>query len=177
MVQGKNIPTIHGWKIVEHLPQDGTLRTYTRIEKNGRSALYMHCGPTQGVPLVTKVQDFVPIAEWLRSIGLRAPEIYELYEEDNAAIIEDFGSLSVKKAIAQGANAMQLYKDAGKILDIIQEASCPLDLPEFSTSFMRKARQRFVDWYVPVIRRAPNPEGFVEEYHALWDGIEKEIGP
>lgn len=166
-----------GWSEIEKLPQDGTFRTYTRIEKNGHRALYMDCGPTSGVPLVTRVSDFVPICNWLRDIGLRAPEIYELDEANNAAIIEDFGSVSVKQAIINGVDRMQLYKDAGEILKVIQAADCNLKLPTFEQSFMRKARQRFVDWYVPVIRREKNPDGLVAEYHALWDEIEKGIGP
>ena len=177
MQQGSTLLKNSDWTIIETLPQDGTFRTYTRIERNGLHALYMDCGPLEGVPLVTRVADFIPICEWLRSLGLRAPKIYELDEANNAAIIEDFGTTSVKQAIADGVDRMQLYKDAGEILKRIQAADCPLELPNFQTSFMRKARQRFVDWYVPVLRGKPNPEGFAEEYHAMWDEIERGIGP
>ena len=166
-----------GWEVVEKLPQDGTLRTYQRIKKGDMNALYMDCGPTHGVPLVTRASDFVPIAEWLRSIGLRAPEVYEVDYTNNAAIVEDFGKMSLKQAIANGEDAMALYKTTGEILQVIQNAKCPLKLPQFSTSFMRKARQRFIDWYVPVLRQAKNPAGLVQSYHAMWDEIEKSIGP
>lgn len=166
-----------GWTFIEKLPQDGTFRTYTRIEKNGKTALHMDCGPLAGVPLITRVSDFVPICNWLRAIGLRAPEIYELDEGANAAIIEDFGRVSLKQAMAGGADKMQLYKDAAQILAVIQQAKCDLKLPRFETSFMRKARARFAMWYAPVLRGAANPDGFVESYHAVWDEIEAAIGP
>src|SRR5690606_14271243 len=55
--------------------------------------------------------------------------------------------------------------------------SCSLELPHFEQSFMRKARQRFTDWYVPVIRGKANHERMAAEYHALWDDIESRIAP
>lgn len=165
-----------GWTLLEKLPQDGGLRSYARIEKNGMQALYMDCGPTEDVSHVTKVSDFISIGGWLNSIDLRTPEIYELFEDRNAAIIEDFGKISVKQAIVNGVDTMQIYEDAAEILTRIQNAKCSLPLPQFQTSFMRNARQRFIDWYVPVIRGQENSSALVEEYRALWDGIEKSIG-
>ena len=32
-------------------------------------------------------------------------------------------------------------------------------------------------WYVPVLHGASNPDGFAEEYAAMWDEIERSIGP
>jgi len=177
MQKGSPLLQNSGWTVVETLPQDGALRSYTRIERNGKRALYMDCGPQDVASATRLAADFIPVCEWLRSLGLRAPEIYEVDLENNAAIIEDFGPSSVKQAIANGVDAQQLYSDAAKILKTIQAADCPLDLQNYQNSFMRKARQRFVDWYVPVLRGKPNPPGFTEEYHALWDEIERGIGP
>ncbi|MFN3700382.1 MAG: aminoglycoside phosphotransferase family protein [Alphaproteobacteria bacterium] len=168
------------WTIVETLPQDGGLRRYTRIEKNSLNALYMECGDPS-LAGASDVRDFVRIGEWLRDIGVRTPQIYELFEEANAAIIEDFGAVSVKQAIVKsgGAAAMGYYKGAAEILKLMQNvpiSELPQGLPHFEQSFMRKARQRFIDWYVPVLRQRANDSALVEEYHALWDGIEQRIG-
>lgn len=164
------------WILTEKLPQDGGLRSYARVEKDGRKALYMDCGPLDAPGHVTRLSDFITIADWLRTLGLRTPEIYELDTLANTAIIEDFGRISLKQAMLDGADAMRLYKDAAEILRIIQEADCPLKLPNFEDSFMRKARQRFVDWYVPVMRGKANAPSMVAEYHALWNDIERGIG-
>lgn len=167
----------HGWTIKETLPQDGTFRTYTRVEKKGKTALYMDCGPLEGVPLVTRLSEFVTIGDWLRGLGLRTPEIYEIDEAANSAIVEDFGSTSLKMAMEQGADRMELYRTCTEVLEIMQAQPCPLDIPRYKTSFMRKARQRFVDWYVPVITGRANPDGFVEEYHDMWNSIEAQLDP
>lgn len=164
------------WTIIGKLPQDGGVRSYTRIEKNGIPALYMDCGDMTRKG-ASDVRDFIRIGDWLRGIGVQTPEIYEVDIESNSAIIEDFGSISLKQAMAGGADALTLYKGAAEILEIMQAADCPLELPHFEQSFMRQARQRFVDWYVPAIRGQANDEGLVGEYHALWDGIERNIAP
>lgn len=167
----------HGWSVAEILPQDGSARSYIRIEKNGNTALFMDCGPLEGMSYITRLSDFVRIGNWINSLGLRAPEIYEADEKTNVAIIEDFGSISMKQAIANGQDPKRLYMAANDILNVLQSSQCPLDLPHFKDSFMRKARQRFVDWYVPVVRQQKNPDGLVEQYHAMWDEVESQLDP
>lgn len=174
------LPTLiekHGWDIVEVLPQDGTFRTYTRIEKNGKIALYMDCGPLEGVPLVTRLSEFIKIGDWLRGLGLRTPEVYEVAPDQNSAIIEDFGDVSLKMAMEQGMDRLKLYSTCMEILEIMQAQDCPLDIPHYKNSFMRKARQRFADWYVPVVLRRPNPDDFVDDYHDMWNRVEAQLEP
>jgi aminoglycoside/choline kinase family phosphotransferase len=167
----------HGYDIVEILPQDGSPRGYVRIEKNGRKALFMDCGPLEGIPYITRLSSFIEIADWLRGLGLRAPEIYQADIASNIAIIEDFGAVSMKAAMAAGEDRVRLYRAASDILNVIQSAKCPLNLPDFKASFMRKARQRLADWYVPAMRGRANPDGLSQSYHAMWDKIEAQIGP
>lgn len=152
------------------------MRSYTRIEKNGIPALYMDCGDLTRKG-ASDVRDFIRIGDWMRSLGVQTPEIYEFDIENNAAIIEDFGSVSVKQAIKNGADANALYSHAAEILKTLQSQDCLLELPHFEQSFMRHARQRFVDWYVPVIRGRANDPEMAAKYHAMWDGIETTIGP
>lgn len=164
--------TSHGWSVVEPLAQDGSARSYTRIEKQGKTALFMDCGP----PELTRLSDYVRIGNWLRSIGLRAPEIYEADENLNIAIVEDFGKTSVKAAITQGHDRTELYKSAAGILETLEQTPCPLTLGTFWASPMRRARQRLVDWYIPALRKEKNPQGLREGYLAVWDGIEQSLG-
>lgn len=167
----------HGWLITEDLPQDGSPRSYTRIEKNGAHALFMDCGPLDGISYITRLSDFVRIGNWINSLGLRSPQIYEADEKTNVAIIEDFGSISMKQAIMNGEDPKRLYLAANDILNVLQSSECPLDLPHFKNSFMRTARQRFVDWYVPVYRKCKNEDGLVKSYHAMWNEIENQLDP
>lgn len=167
----------HGWSVAEILPQDGSARSYMRIEKNGNQALFMDCGPTEGISYITRLSDFVRIGNWIASLGLCAPQIYEGDEKTNVAIIEDFGNISMKQAIIDGEDPKRLYAAANEILSVLQAAQCPLELPHYKTSFMRTARQRFVDWYVPVYRRAMNEDGLVNNYHSMWDEVEAQLDP
>ena len=133
----------------------------------------MDCGPLEGIPYITRLSDYIRIGDWLREIGLRTPEIYEADESANIAIIEDFGSISMKQALEQGADAYELYKNAVDILSHIQsQTDCPLKLESFTDSPMRRARQRLVDWYVPALRKEKNPDGLRESYLATWDELE-----
>lgn len=161
----------HGWTILAPLPQDGSARSYIRVEKRGRTALFMDCGP----PELTRLSDYVRVGNWLRSIGLRSPEIYAGDEAANIAIVEDFGNTSVKAAILQGQDPKPLYEAAGDILRTLEQTPCPLDLGSFWKSPMRRARQRLVDWYIPAVRQEQNPQGLRESYLAIWDSIEASL--
>ncbi|MCD8497824.1 MAG: phosphotransferase [Alphaproteobacteria bacterium] len=167
--------TFHGWHIIEALPQDGSARSYIRLEKNGKTALLMDCGPLSGISYITRLTDFIRIGGWLRDINLRAPEIYEADEAANIAIIEDFGGTSLKAAMAQGHDKKDLYTKAAAILKRFEDTPCPLALNSFWESPMRRARQRLVDWYIPAVRGEANPAGLRESYLGIWDDIEKQL--
>lgn len=162
----------HGWKPIQSLPQDGSARSYTRLEKNGQTALLMDCGPLTGIPYITRLTDFIRVGSWLRSNNLRAPEIYEADEAANIAIIEDFGSTSLKAAMASGHDKTELYTKAAAILKTLENAPCDLELGSFWNSPMRRARQRLADWYIPALRKTANPSGLRESYLKIWDDIE-----
>ncbi len=169
--------TQHGYSITETLPQDGSPRGYARVEKNGHRALFMDCGPLEGIPYITRLSSFMEIGGWLRDLGLRAPAIYEADLTANVAIIEDFGAISMKAAMAAGEDRAELYRAASDILDVMQGADCPLMLPGFKPSFMRKARQRLAEWYVPAMRGEAVEPDLAQSYHDMWDSIESTIGP
>jgi aminoglycoside/choline kinase family phosphotransferase len=164
----------HGWNPVGAVGEDGSPRRYTRVEKNGRTAIIMEC--PAGIP-GHNLTDFLKIGGWLRGIGLQSPEIYEADEKAGYAIIEDFGDLTFKKAIGQGVPARDLYMLAADVLEVLNKNKCPLDLPDYYESHVHKGHRRAIDWYVPAVLDRKNPDGLVEEYLAAWEKIEKNVKP
>lgn len=169
----------HDYEAVEALPQDGALRQYTRIHKDNKTALFMDCGPDLGHGMGISLPDFMRIGKWLRSLGIRTPDVLAADETNNIAIVEDFGSVTMKQALMNAAPAeqMALYDKAHDVLKTLQQAQCPLSLPSFEQSFMRKARQRFVDWYMPAILHDTPTQKMVQDYHEIWNAIEGTFPP
>lgn len=161
-----------GWSIIEPVSQDGSSRHYYRVEKNNRRAILMDCsGPeTPGHSL----KDYIRINEWLRSVDLNAPEIYEA--GDDYAIVEDFGSISFKAAL-QTEGVEQIYGVATSVLNELAKAKNVPVLPEYKNSAIDKGHRRIIDWYVPAIKNQKNSSGLVEEYLDIWQEIEKNLPP
>ncbi|MGB4107002.1 MAG: phosphotransferase [Alphaproteobacteria bacterium] len=158
-----------GWTILSPVGQDASTRSYSRIEKNGRTAILMDCSRGDH-----NLDDYIRIAGWLNEAGLSAPEIYE--KEKNYLIIEDFGDLTFKKALAK-ENPGELYALAADVLNHLRAAGSLPALPGYYDSNVHKGHRRVIDWYAPTVKHAKNPDGLAEEYLNAWAEIEKNIPP
>ena len=169
------IPSLQtsGWSVVAAIGEDGSSRRYTRIAKNNRTAVLMEMtGPaTPG----HDIHDFIRIGQWLRSIGVNAPDIYDT--GDGFLILEDFSDLSFKKALGQGADQSLLYALAADVLKTITAAPCPLALPDYFQSHVHAGHRRVIDWYLPVAHQKQNTDGILEDYAKAWVAIEKNLSP
>ena len=161
-----------GWIFIAPVAQDGSSRSYSRIEKDGHSAIYMDCAGS--ATAANDISDFISIGKWLNSTGLNAPDIYE--QGQDYLIIEDFGSTTFKKALAS-QNAGELYALAVDVLNHLRSQKEMPVLPDYYESNVHKGRQRIIDWYAPLVRHQKNPPGFAEEYLAVWNEIEKSLSP
>ena len=132
----------------------------------------MDCGSSPTA--AADITDFIAIGTWLNSIGLNAPDIYE--QGRDYLVIEDFGSTTFKKAFAV-EKSDDLYALAVEVLDHLRVQKNIPSLPDYYQSNVHKGRRRIIDWYAPLVRHEKNPEGFVEEYLAVWDEIEKSCSP
>ena len=195
------IPQIKGWNLVGPVGEDGSPRKYFRVEKNGDRAIFMDCSGPE-IP-GHKFEDFIAISKWLRGAGLNAPEIYEIDDKSKFLLVEDFGDLSFKKAIAGGADERILYRLAAEALERLRESlptfTSPqwgegygdlssdseisrswvggLTLPNYYQSHVHEGRRRVIDWYAPIMHQKKNSYGWVEEYSKVWDGIERGLPP
>lgn len=157
-----------GWSVIGRLGEDGSTRRYTRVQKNHVSAILMECkGDTPG----HRIDDFIRIGTWLRSIGLSAPEIYEGDEAAGYLVLEDFGDVSFKAALEK-ESPQKLYGLAADVLNHLRAVECPLVLPDYFRSHVHKGHRRIIDWYVPMVLGKFNDDALGESYLAAWQDVE-----
>lgn len=175
----------HGWAglPMEPVGEDSAFRRYFRLRKvDGKTAILMEAMP-DGHPNATpghSLMDFVRLSGYLRSVGLAAPEVYELDNQEGYLLIEDLGDLSFKRAWAEGvAQRDDLYALATDVLSWLRQNSKPgaIALPDYYASHVHTGRRRVIDWYLPAVRGQKNPDGLAESYLAVWDSIEKSLPP
>ena len=189
----------HGWDITKTLAKDSSIRRYYRAEKDGRSAILMESVPDDH-PLMSRghrLVDFIRLARWLNDNGLSAPKIYEVDEVRGYMILEDFGDVSLKHALTQGADPRILYEAANEVLRQIASIDEIPALPNYYESRVHESRDCILKFYIPegVRGRAelsaayfdawaeiekglpPHPQGFVHvDFHAenlMWREGEK----
>ena len=160
----------YGWSVVKEFPQDGSVRKYCRVEKNNQTAILMDAVEPEASG--NRIDDFIRIGEWLNTIGLKAPEIYEA--DGPYLLLEDFGDVSFKSAIEQGSDVAELYSLARDILEVMKDEDCPLELPDFYDARVYKGREFLIDWYLPAIG-FENGQHVLNAYLEAWNEIENTL--
>lgn len=161
--------------------QDCAFRRYFRLSHNSRTAILMEAVP-DGSAIATpghKLSDFMRIGGWLKSNGLNTPSVYEKDEALGYILLEDFGNASFKQALANGESPDRLYGLAVDVLAHIRDSKAQdeITLPSYYDSHVHVGRRRVVDWFIPALHGRKNEDGLVQDYLAVWDGIEKTLPP
>lgn len=76
----------------------------------------------------SRVEAFGAVAEYLRSIGLAAPEIYGMDAAAGYAVLEDLGDDLYANVIGKGADEIPLYQAAAELLAHVHAAQAPAKL-------------------------------------------------
>ncbi len=116
------------------LAGDASNRRYERLTdpKTGKTAVLMDSPPGQAEP----VEAFVRMAEYLRSIGLSAPEIYAEDTEYGFLLLEDLGDDLFARVLRQyPQKERELYEAATDVLITLHDAPT-LSLPSYGPSLM-----------------------------------------
>ncbi len=172
-----------GWEeaVKSAVGSDSAQRRYFRLRRaDGATAILMESIP-DGNSLSTpghRQSDFMRIGAWLRETGLNVPGVYESDTKEGFLLIEDFGDISFKTALAQGENPGGIYHLAGEVLAHLRKSArtaAALNLPDYYQSHVHKARRRVIDWYMPVVLGCRNEDGLAEEYLSVWERIEKTL--
>lgn len=162
--------------------EDWSQRRITRLSRGGKTAILMHSVPDDQ-PQITmghKSSDYVRIDEYLRSLGLSAPEIYAANVPRGLLLVEDFGARSYHELLAEPAtDAMSLYLAATDVLIYLyQNTAAPqIDLPSYYKGYVHTGRRRVIDWYTPALKGMCNEEGLTDTYLDVWADIEAGLPP
>ena len=153
---------------VEALSADASFRRYFRLTQNGQSALLMDSPPD-----TEDIDSYVKIDRYLLSVGLRAPQIHELDEENGFAIIEDFGAQTYTQLLDAGEQAEPLYTLAVDALARLHQALDvnTIDIPRYDSGFYKDEADLFIDWYWPARTGGKISANLRREYQELWQDL------
>ncbi len=158
------------------LTEDWASRRYFRVRADGRSYVLLESVPDH-IPTATmghKLSAFIKIARMLHDSGIHTPDILAVDEREGFVLLEDLGDVTVNRALDQESGQKRLYEAATDVLISMRDQIDPcntLNLPKYKDSYIRKGRQRIVDWYIPAIRKEMNGDDLLSGYLAAWDDV------
>lgn len=124
---------------------DGSTRRYYRVWKDDNSTAVLMDDENP----YTKIYEFVKIDQFLREIGVRAPEIYAQDLDSGFLLLEDFGTKDFA-AVLDGKNDVEIFKLAiDALLKIYTQAKRPEGVKDMDKNFIIKDFRLFSDWYMP----------------------------
>lgn len=164
-----------GWGGASHgeLASDFSTRRFSRLTRetgSPSSAVLMCCESDQ------KTDAFVHMAVLLRRIGVAVPEIYASDLVRDLVLMQDFGNLTVGKAIDEGQDRDVFDRHAASVLASIHQNFTQSMLgafksPLFNAALLCDQVALFLDYYYPRVfhRQATARErsNFVEAWHSV----------
>lgn len=140
---------------------DASNRRYDRLlAAQGHSVILMDAPPERG----EDVRLFIRIANYLRDLGLSAPQIFAADQNAGFLLIEDLGDALFADLMAQDpARQSPLYRAAVDVLRVLHRAD-PLDLPVCDAAWLTEMTGPLFDWYAP---DASLKEGFETAFRPL----------
>lgn len=152
------------------LAQDASFRTYYRLKdpSSENSVVLMDAPPSHET-----LHSFIHIANLLRKLALRVPQILHEDQELGFLILEDFGDQTFTNILQKGADPKKLYTLAIDALAHIHQNLCSQDLSNQSLDFytVEKAlleSKLFIDWYVPAVALYPLSQAALLEFESLF---------
>jgi aminoglycoside/choline kinase family phosphotransferase len=187
-----------GWGEAARTPLQGdaSTRRYIRLKHAGRTALLMDqpqsaetpsapAGATSserhalGYNAVARLAGadcarFVAAADYLRALGLSAPEIYAADTVQGFVLIEDLGDELFADALAKGADERALYLAAAEVLAKLHASEAPKLMPPdkelhaYDETALLAEVGLLTEWFFPVALGRAAAAAEVEEHRELW---------
>jgi N-acetylmuramate 1-kinase len=162
-----------GWGDANILPLagDASFRRYFRVVESGRQAVLMDAPPPHEDP-----RPFVHVAEYLTSVGLRAPEILARDVEAGLLLIEDFGDRRMREAVdADPAIEHEIYRGVVDVLIALHRHEAPA-LKRHGLDHWLSEVSLFTEWYCPHMGLPVDDVGFQAAWRAVLDPIDRTSG-
>lgn len=152
----------------EPLRQDASFRRYFRLSVNQQQWLLMDAPPAS-----EHLDRWLHIAEHLRHLGLRAPQVFQADSANGFALIEDFGNNTFTRLLDAGTDHATLYRPAIDLLLYIHQHpdAQAIDLPPYDFDALINEAALLPDWFIPLVTGHPCPADTREEYLSAWHAI------
>jgi hypothetical protein len=155
-----------GWQEAARFPLSGdaSFRRYVRLRRGTENAMVMDAPPPR-----ENVRPWLDIAERLRRLGLRTPQVIAADIAHGYLLLEDFGDLTFTRALAGGADETALYTDAVDLLiQLHRQEAGQQTLPPYDQVLYEIELGLFTDWYLPAVLPAPLSAELAQAYRAIW---------
>jgi len=127
------------------LAGDASNRRYERLRQNGQVAVLMVAPPEKG----EDVCPFIAITEYLRGVGLSAPEIFAADKAAGLLLLEDLGDDLFARVLEHDTGPEhQLYSCATDLLAELHRHTPPADLAAYDPRTMAELAALALDWYL-----------------------------
>jgi len=178
------------------LPGDASTRRYVRLDRAGRKAMLMDqpqnaeakdappgATPEERAKLgynamarlaAGDVNRFVAVANFLRKLGLTAPEVMAADPRAGFAILEDMGDDLYADVLKRGGDERALYASAADILAKLHEDRAPavlapgLPLYPYDETAQLAEIGLMTEWFIPFALNRAATKDEIAEHRALW---------
>ena len=165
-----------GWDQVTLKPMqaDASFRRYYRLEGTTKPMLLMQDPPDRpAIPPFVMVEPYIKIAEHLRDIGLRTPEIHFKDIENGLLVIEDFGDDTYTQLFNKGLDPKPLYEMAVDVLVHLHKhpERNDIELPPYDGKLLADEAMLLLDWYLPAVTGKKATDEQKESFSKVWAGL------
>ncbi len=157
------------------LAGDASLRSYDRIEKDGKTAVLMDAPPPENpqnyLPAqLVLVDRFVLVDTILRGLGVHSPQIYAEDIDNGLLLLEDLGDNSFTRLLDAGYDAKKLYRLATESLIKTHSGfSIPSSSEQIYDDEKMMADIRLMpQWVVKYVSKIDLSEAEMAEYENIW---------
>lgn len=162
-----------GWTSVslEAMAADASFRRYYRLQGTTKPMLLMQDPPDRPpIPPYVMVEPFIKIADHLRDVGLRAPEIHFRDVANGLLVIEDFGDDTYTRLFNKGVDPKPLYEMAVDVLVHLHkhEKRNDIDLPAYDDKLLVDEAMLLLDWYLPSVTGKKATDEQKESFGKVW---------
>lgn len=159
------------------ITSDAAPRNFFRLEKEGKRFILMESPPDDHHQSIAghRLDDFIRVAEGLRSVGLSAPKVFEQDLKNGYLLVEDFGDLKYNKVIDEHPEKERLlYEYAVDALIVLRDNGFELSksCPDFFGGYLHSAHRQFVDWFVPYFQGEQVSDECISDFLQMWKDIE-----
>ena len=169
-----------GWENATRsfLAGDASLRSYDRIELNGKTAVLMDAPPPLNPENFLPAQ-LVNIPQWLlvdgllKNLGVHSPEVFAYDIQNGFVLLEDLGDNSFTRMLDGGYNARDLYRMATEsLIKVGKDFKISSDKEYvYNKESMMADIDHLPNWVVKCVSKIDLTPNEWDEYHDIWSEL------